>query len=78
MWIIKLTPTEQAMEMGAMESIQTVQSDDVRDLFKHPSGDWRWETITRLLDTGMLHRVEVDYIPTTTGLDPEPRRPVYA
>lgn len=74
MWLIKLTPSAEAIDMGASESIQTVPSDDVEDLFKHPNGGWKWTTVEKLLEDGLLVRVEIDFIPTTLGGDHAGRR----
>jgi hypothetical protein len=67
MWIVRLTPSDEAARFGAQQSIQTIQSDDVEDFLKHPSGDWSWNTIDKMLREGTLKLVEIDYIPTTLG-----------
>lgn len=67
MWIVRLTPSDDAARFGAQQSIQTIPSDDVADFFKHPSGDWSWSTIEKMLRDGTLKLVEIDYIPTTLG-----------
>lgn len=65
MWLIRLTPSAEAISRGALTTIQTIPSDDAEDLLKHPSGNWKWDTIDRLLDEGLLTRVEVDFVPTS-------------
>lgn len=67
MWLVRLTPSDEAIEAGASESIQTIPSDDVQDFFKHPSGEWNWATVERMMDAGLIAVVEIDYIPTTQG-----------
>lgn len=67
MWLVKLTPSDELIEAGATENIQTIQSDDVADFFKHPGGSWSWAAVERMMDKGLIVRVEIDFIPTTQG-----------
>lgn len=66
MWLFKITPSDQAIEMGAQENVQMVNADDVDSFFKH-RGEWRWDTVERLMQQGLIVRVEIDYKPGVLG-----------
>lgn len=78
MWLVRLTPSPEMISAGARESIQTIPSDDVEDFFKHPSGNWNWETVDRMMAKGTIVLVEIDFIPTTLGGDHAGRQPSFA
>lgn len=62
MWLIKITPSDQAIEMGAQENVQLIDSDRAEDFFKW-RGEWKWNSVERLMQSGLIVRVEIDYKP---------------
>lgn len=60
--MVKITPTTQAIEMGASENVQMINSDEPGSLFKY-RGEWRWATVENLMQSGLIARVDIDYKP---------------
>jgi hypothetical protein len=61
-WLVKITPSREAVDAGAKETITVIQSDDCEDLFKWKY-EWKWETVLKLMEQGLIRRVDIDYVP---------------
>lgn len=66
MWLFKITPSDQAKEMGASDNVQMVNADDVDSFFKW-RGEWKWSTVEGLMRDGLIARVDIDYKPGVLG-----------
>lgn len=61
-WYVQITPSQMAIEAGAKPAITVIESDDCEDFFKWRY-EWTWATVEKLLDSGVISRVDIDYKP---------------